>query len=93
MSIQSPTSNPIASRPSENANASDTTKAITIQDTLLGTDPPLEKAHPGLQPALVFASYPIALIVLISIAALYFAFFRSKPSTIDARPVQSEIAK
>ena len=68
-------------------------RAITMQDTLLGTDPPLEKAHPGLQPVLVFASYPIALIVLISIVALYFVFFRSKPSTMDARPEQSEIAK
>ncbi len=93
MSIQKPTSIPIAQRAAETADSSDTMKAITVQDTLLGTDPPLEKAHPGLQPALVFASYPIALIVLISIAALYFAFFRSKPSTMDARPEQSEIAK
>jgi hypothetical protein len=93
MSIQKPTSNPNAQRATETANSSATMKAITMQDTLLGTDPPLEKAHPGLQPVLVFASYPIALIVLISIVALYFAFFRSKASTMDARPGQSEIAK
>ncbi len=43
-------------------------------DALLGRDPPIEKAHPGLQPALVFLSYPFALIVIISIVGIYFLF-------------------
>ncbi len=34
----------------------------------------MEKAHPGLQPALVFLSYPFALIAIISIACMYFLF-------------------
>lgn len=41
-------------------------------DALLGKDPPMEKAHPGLGPALVFLSYPIAIIVLITLVSLYF---------------------
>ena len=71
----------------------------TITDALLGTDPPIEKEHPGLQPALVFASYPLMLIVLISVAAFYFFFIRSKPSGGDVAPshtespVQSESSK
>jgi hypothetical protein len=75
------------------SSKADSPSPITVEDTLMGTDPPIEQAHPGLQPALVFASYPIVLIILISIVAIYFAFFRSAPSTIDARPEQSEIAK
>lgn len=43
-------------------------------DALLGRDPPIEKAHPGLQPALVFLSYPLALIVIISVVCVYFLF-------------------
>ena len=43
-------------------------------DALLGRDPPIEKAHPGLQPALVFLSYPFALIVIISVVGMYFLF-------------------
>ena len=43
-------------------------------DALLGRDPPIEKAHPGLQPALVFLSYPFALIVIISVVGIYFLF-------------------
>lgn len=93
MSIPKPTSIPSTLRKEEGADSSDTTKAITLEDTLMGTDPPIEKAHPGLQPALVFASYPIVLIVLISIVAMYFVFFRPKPSTMDVVPVQSEVSK
>ena len=66
---------------------------ITVEDTLMGTDPPIEEAHPGLQPALVFGTYPIVLIVLIAIAGGYFAFFRSNTSSNETRPVQSEVAK
>jgi hypothetical protein len=51
-----------------------------ILDAAVGNDPPIENAHPGLQPALVFASYPLALIVLISIVAIYFFFFRPSPT-------------
>ncbi len=45
-----------------------------ITDALLGKDPPIEDAHPGLQPALVFLSYPFALILIISVVGLYFLF-------------------
>lgn len=93
MAIQKPTTIPGTSRNLEEADSFGTTKAITLEDTLMGTDPPIEEAHPGLQPALVFASYPIALIVLISIVAMYFVFFRSKPGPIDAQPAQSEVSK
>jgi len=61
-----------------------------ILDAAVGNDPPIEKAHPGLQPALVFASYPLALIVLISIAAIYFFFFRSSPSVSETPPITNE---
>jgi hypothetical protein len=73
--------------------SSETQASVTLEDTLLGTDPPIEEAHPGLQPALVFASYPLALIVLVSIVAIYFAFFRSAPSKIDDRPVPAVMAE
>ncbi len=43
-------------------------------DVLLGRDPPMEKAHPGLQPMLVFLSYPFAIIVILSVAGIYFLF-------------------
>lgn len=45
-----------------------------IVDALTGNDPPMEIAHPGLQPALVFLSYPLALIVIISVVGIYFLF-------------------
>ncbi len=61
-----------------------------ILDAAVGNDPPIENAHPGLQPALVFASYPLALIVLISIVAIYFFFFRSSPSGSETPPVNAE---
>ena len=61
-----------------------------ILDAAVGADPPIENAHPGLQPALVFASYPLALIVLLSIAAVYFFFFRSNPGGGETSPVQTE---
>lgn len=67
--------------------------SITVSDTLFGTDPPIEKAHPGLQPALVFASYPIMLIVLISVAALYFFFLPRHPNGSGTVPVQTEAFK
>ena len=41
-------------------------------DALLGKDPPMEKAHPGLGPALVFLAYPLAIIVLSALVSLYF---------------------
>jgi len=63
---------------------------ITVADTLLGTDPPIEEAHPGLQPALVFLSYPIGLIVLILIITAYFVFNRAKPSEENIYPIPPE---
>lgn len=60
-----------------------------ILDAAVGNDPPIENAHPGLQPALVFATYPLALIVLISIIAIYFFFFRSSPSESETPPVNT----
>ncbi len=61
-------------------------------DALLGNDPPIEKAHPGLQPALVFLSYPVALIVIISIACLYFLFTQrdSRQRDVNAPATQSQ---
>ncbi len=52
-------------------------------DALLGNDPPIEEAHPGLQPALVFLSYPFALIIIISVACLYFLFTLKDPRQRD----------
>ena len=65
----------------------------TLSDALMGTDPPIEKAHPGLQPALVFASYPIALVVLVAIVAIYFVMFRSSPPDSNTPAVHSESSK
>ncbi|MCY2977129.1 MAG: hypothetical protein NTU79_00455 [Planctomycetota bacterium] len=61
-----------------------------VLDAAVGNDPPIENAHPGLQPALVFASYPLALIVLISIVAIYFFFFRSSPNGSESPPINTE---
>ncbi|HUP81688.1 MAG TPA: hypothetical protein VM260_24260 [Pirellula sp.] len=41
-------------------------------DALTGNDPPMETAHPGLGPALVFLAYPLAIIFLITIVSVYF---------------------
>ena len=43
-----------------------------ITDALLGKDPPMEIAHPGLGPALVFLAYPFAIIVMIILVSIYF---------------------
>lgn len=43
-----------------------------MADAILGNDPPIEKAHPGLQPGLVFLAYPLALIAAICVAMAYF---------------------
>ncbi len=67
--------------------------SITLSDTLLGTDPPIEKAHPGLQPVLVFASYPIMLVVLISVVALYLFLLPRHPNGTNMVPVQTEVSK
>jgi hypothetical protein len=67
---------------------------ITMEDTLMGTDPPIEDAHPGLQPALVFASYPIVLTILITIFAIYFALSRlTKQNSDDSLPNRVEVTK
>jgi len=98
MSNQTPITIGRTQRDVEVTDSQGTTKLVspstpTMEDALMGTDPPIEKAHPGLQPALVFASYPIVLIVLITCLIGYFALFRSKPSITDVRPNQSEVAK
>ncbi len=51
--------------------------ATPIADAMLGNDPPIEKAHPGLQPALVFLAYPLALIAALCVAVMYFLFSAS----------------
>jgi len=66
---------------------------ITVADTLLGTDPPIEKAHPGLQPALVFLSYPIVLVILVVIISAYFLMFRGTPSKENLYPLPPESSK
>ena len=43
-----------------------------IKDALLGKDPPMEIAHPGLGPALVFLAYPLTIIVMFTLICLYF---------------------
>ncbi len=48
-----------------------------VADAFLGNDPPIEKAHPGLQPALVFLAYPLALIAALCVAVTYFLFSTS----------------
>jgi hypothetical protein len=65
----------------------------TVADAFLGTDPPIEQEHPGLQPALVFASYPLVLIVVISVVAMYFFFFRASPNESKTPVVQTESTK
>ncbi len=75
------------------ATSSTEQSPVTLSDTLRGTDPPIEAAHPGLQPALVFASYPIALIVMIAVLAGYFLFFRAAPMGKDSAPVPVEATK
>jgi hypothetical protein len=42
----------------------------------------MEDAHPGLQPALVFASYPLAVMLLVTIIAIYLFFFRAQSNEI-----------
>ena len=64
-----------------------------ILDAVVGTDPPIEKAHPGLQPALVFASYPLVLIVFVFIVACYFFFFRSDSKESVSLPAHTESTK
>ena len=66
------------------------TAGHTFADAVMGTDPQIEAAHPGLQPALVFASYPLVLIVLVAIVGFYFAFLRPSASTRDVPPVRTE---
>lgn len=51
--------------------------ATPVADAFLGNDPPIEKAHPGLQPALVFFAYPLALIAALCVAVTYFLFSTS----------------
>ena len=65
-----------------------------VLDAVTGNDPPMEDAHPGLQPALVFASYPLAVIVLVSIAAIYFFFFSgSDGKEYENSPAQTETSQ
>ena len=65
--------------------------ATPIADAFLGNDPPIEKAHPGLQPALVFFAYPLALIAALCVAVTYFLFSTSndKKGANAPAPTQS----
>jgi hypothetical protein len=62
----------------------------TMTESLTGQDPPLEVAHPGLQPSLVFLSYPIGLVVIImAFCAWYFLTMPSDaPAPRDGLPQQ-----
>jgi hypothetical protein len=71
----------------------ETDSSSTILDAAVGIDPPIEKAHPGLQPALVFASYPLVLILLVSTVAIYFYSFRSSPRGKETTPACTESTK
>lgn len=62
-------------------------------DALTGNDPPMEFAHPGLQPALVFLSYPLALVVIVSVVGMYFLFTQrdGRQGEVTAPATQSPI--
>jgi hypothetical protein len=64
-----------------------------VLDAVTGNDPPMEDAHPGLQPALVFASYPLAMIVLVSIVAIYLFFFGLNRTKYENLPAQTETSQ
>jgi hypothetical protein len=75
------------------ATATDSSTSPVL-DAVTGNDPPMEDAHPGLQPALVFASYPLAVIILVSIAAIYlFFFFGSDGKEYENPPAQTETSQ
>lgn len=79
----------IASKTQIDAIATETAEN-SFADAMMGTDPPIEEAHPGLQPALVFASYPLMLIVLVAIVGFYFLFLRPIASNSDVPSVRTE---
>lgn len=79
---------PTKKRKAVKPGPSSTERPITASDI----EPPIEKAHPGLQPALVFASYPLALLILVSVAAIYFFFFNSLPKGSEGTPTKIESA-
>ncbi len=58
-------------------------------DALTGQDPPIEKAHPGLQPSLVFMSYPIVLVI--SVIAILSWYWLSAPNAKDKGPAEPTI--
>ena len=57
-----------------------------ITDAVNGTDEVMEVAHPGATPLLVMASYPIVLLLVISLALCYYAFFPSQPKHDSNNP-------
>ena len=64
-----------------------------VLDAVIGNDPPMEDAHPGLQPALVFASYPLAVMVLVTIVAIYLFFFGINRTKYENLPAQTETSQ
>jgi hypothetical protein len=73
----------------KDAIATDLSKSPVL-DAVTGNDPPMEDAHPGLQPALVFASYPLAVIVLVTIVVIYLFFSGFNRMKYENLPAQTE---
>ena len=68
-----------------------------LSDAILGNDPPIEEAHPGLQPALVFLAYPLGLIALLCLAMAFFFFGpknerKSENAPQPTQPVPADIS-
>ncbi len=54
----------------------DTPIAEQISDSVQGKDEPMEKSHPGVSPLLVFASYPVILIIALVVVSIAWWFTR-----------------
>lgn len=70
-------------------NHEDDTVLETIENAITGNDEPMGEVHPGAPAALVMGAYPLILIVLLCIAALYFGF---RQVNHDEQPVEASVA-
>ncbi len=55
----------------------DTPIAEQVSDSIQGKDEPMEQSHPEAPPLLVFASYPLILIIALGIAIVAWSFTRA----------------